>query len=213
MSMWVLIYICAFLAFFSVVEMVKRFRDLRPEFTRKVVHIGSCLLIFTMPWFLNKWEVMLLALAFIVLLLFTRVYGLFSAVQGVKRKTIGEFTFPMGAALSAYFFLPEQPHAFQVGFLVLAFSDSLAEFVGRRMPMWSANILGGAKSVGGSVAFLFSTLIILIVGVHWWGVEVNYLKLAMGCAAITAVEFSQVFGIDNLFIPVSTCVIWEWMSL
>jgi len=199
-----------FLGFFVLMEASKRWFKLKPEHTRKVVHVGSCLLIATMPFYIQAYEVMILAGAFIGLLLLTRFYGLFSAVQGVKRKTVGEFTLPLGAVLAAYFFLPNQVEAFQAGFVILGFSDTVAEWAGTKWKWIQVTIFGGDKSLGGAIAFFISAYILLSILALYWGVQLSPLKLVAGLVLLTFVELSQSFGIDNMFIPVTTAIVWEW---
>lgn len=210
MTLNAFIFAGVFVTFFIIVELAKRGLSIKPERTRKVVHIVSSLLIVAMPLFVSAVEIIMLAGAFIILLITTRYTGSFSAVQGVKRKTVGEFTLPLGAVLAAYFYLPSHAEAFQVGFVVLAFSDTLAEWVGTKWTWVTLQIMGGEKSLGGSIAFFLSALVLMSGLALVWGAEVNQVKLFAGLVLMTAVELSQSFGIDNMFIPVSTALVWDW---
>lgn len=209
-SIW-WIYLVGFVAFFVTVEWQKRKWAWQAEKTRKLVHVVSCLTICTMPWYISNETIYGLALAFVGLLAATRIFGGFSAVQGVKRKTIGEFTLPLGAILCAWVFLPENAVAFQVGFVVLAISDTLAEWVGGRWPILKVNLRYATKSLGGAIAFWISMTAVMLVFSHVLGISMNGWKLVIGCAMVAAMELSQGFGIDNLFIPVATGMAWEWV--
>ncbi len=206
------LYLGVFVTFFATMEIVKRMANFAAEDTRKVVHAGTSTIVCSMPFFVNTTEILILAAGFIGLLSVTKFYGLFSAVQGVKRKTIGEFAFAVGAGLAAVFLLPQHPEAFICGFVVLGISDTAAQIIGEWKPIRSFRIFSQSKSLGGSTAFFLATLVILFSLARFFEIEVEVLRLTLAAMLVTLVEFSQVFGIDNLLIPISTGLLFEWMQ-
>ena len=103
--------------------------------------------------------------------------------------------------VAAIFFLPENIIAFQFGIFVLGFSDALANILGDLLGRHRIKILGGYKSLEGSLVFFITTLILLMIFVaepSLANLEV-YLMIAL---FLTLLEFLLFLGLDNLFLPV-----------
>lgn len=211
MSIAFYLYLTAFLGFFTATELVKRRFRLKAEITRKVVHVGCSAIVCSMPFYISATEIYMLACGFISLLAVTRVTGIFTSVQGVKRKTIGEFTFAIGTALAVWLMLPDDPFAFVVGFLVLGISDTAAELVGSKYPIRRINIAGFTKSIGGATAFFVSALLIFIGAHLYLELPIAFWKVALGCALLALIELGSPIGIDNLLIPAATALVWGEM--
>lgn len=211
MSLSFYLYLVAFLGFFTATELVKRQFSLKAEITRKVVHVGCSAIVCSMPFYITAIEIYLLAGSFIALLAITRVTGIFTSVQGVKRKTFGEFTFAIGTAIAVWLMLPDDPLGFVVGFLVLGISDTVAELVGSKYPICRINIAGFTKSIGGVAAFLVSALMIFFGALLYLGLPFLVWKVALGCALLAIIELGSPIGIDNLLIPAATALVWGEM--
>ena len=66
------------LTFFFIIEFIKVYFLLRAENSRKLIHVGSCLIVCTMPFFIDKTGIMILSGLFIVLfILIYMIYLLF----------------------------------------------------------------------------------------------------------------------------------------
>lgn len=191
-----LIFSLTSLALIVGVELIKRKFSIPIFITRKVAHIGGSLIAFTSPYFLSQKEVIFVALALAVILSLTRGTTLFSSIQGVKRNTLGEVYLPISVALCAIFFLPNSVLAFQFGMLVMGISDGLAGLVGEGLGKKYLKVFGHRKSVEGSSAFFFSTLILTVLFAH----QFNYRVIGI-VVALTVIELSLEFGLDNLVLP------------
>lgn len=196
------------LGLFAAAEFLKRKLKLAPELSRKLTHVGASLTIVFMPEYLHRFEIMIMSILFLGILLLSKRLNVLTGIHGVKRKTIGEFTFPLGAFVTAAVLLPNNPEAFSFGFLILAFSDPAAELVGTRLPVLSWKILGQEKSLGGFLAFL---IVSLGVCLYWAGL--NQSIEALMASAIIAVSLAifesiQPYGYDNLTIPVAAGALW-----
>lgn len=202
MSWGVVIYALIFLVQFFLMELLKRHLGIQAEFTRKIIHVLSGVIVASMPWFIEGVGVMILSASFIVLLLFSKQVGLFSSIHGVKRKTIGEFAFAGSPGLAAFILLPEEQYAFCFGFLILAFSDTAAELVGSWRPISQFKVFGSSKSVGGSSAFLFVSLVLTVVWSMTLGVEISYSSMLIVLVSLTILEFIQPYGLDDLSLPI-----------
>jgi len=208
MSIAFFLYLTAFLGFFTATELVKRQFRLKAEITRKVVHVGCSAIVCSMPFYISAIEIYLLAGSFVALLVITRVTGIFTSVQGVKRRTFGEFTFAIGTAIAVWLMLPNDPRAFVVGFLVLGISDTAAELVGSKYPIRRINMAGFTKSIGGATAFFVSALMLFFGALLFSGLPIVFWKVALGCALLAFIELGSPIGIDNLLIPSITALVW-----
>ncbi len=167
---------------------------------RKIIHIGSSFIIFFFPYFLSLNEIIFLSLLFALLFFFAKIFNFLPIISKVNRVSLGEVFYPLGIMLAAILFLPYDIMAFQFGVLVLGFSDSLANVFGA---LWGKNhfrLMGGSKSLEGSLAFLITTLILLLVfqGVNSFLDLGIYLVIAL---ILSLVEFSLFLGLDNLLLP------------
>ena len=64
------------LTFFFIIEFIKVYFLLRAENSRKLIHVGSCLIVCTMPFFIDKIGIMILSGLFIVLFVLSRNFGI-----------------------------------------------------------------------------------------------------------------------------------------
>jgi dolichol kinase len=200
-----LLYGLTFGLFFVLVELIKRRADYPPEQTRRVVHIGSSLITASMAYWSERWVITILALAFILILSITRVFRWFTSLQGVKRTTIGEFTFAFSTILAAWMLLPQNPFAFAFGYLVLAISDTSAQLVGERWPLRTMQFFGQRKSLGGGAAFFVSSSVLTIGALLLVGTGLTVQLLALMLVLLLGLTFLEIlltFGLDNAVLPV-----------
>jgi phytol kinase len=167
---------------------------------RKIIHIISSFIIFFFPYFLSLNEIIFLSLLFALIFFFTKIFNFIPIINNVKRVSLGEVFYPLGVMLAAILFLPYDIMAFQFGVLVLGFSDSLANIVGA---LWGKNyfrLMGGSKSLAGSLAFLITTLILIFIfqGINSLGDIAIYLIIAL---ILSFAEFVLFLGLDNLLLP------------
>lgn len=199
-----LLYAFFFVAFFITVECIKRWQNYAPEQTRKVVHIGSSLITASMAFWSDRKVITLLAILFMLLLWFTRNNKWFTSLQGVRRMTIGEFTFALSTIPAAWVFLPGHPEAFAFGFLILGVSDTSAQWFGNRYPVRRIIVFKQLKSLGGSLAFFIVSLVITLMALTYLDIMLaaNQVLIMMGCIlALTAMEGLLTYGLDNAIIP------------
>jgi dolichol kinase len=206
------LFAAAFTLVLIAIELAKRYFDWVPENSRKLAHIATSLLISIMPLWLTATQIILLAGTFIGLLIFTKATKVFTSVQSVKRTTYGEFAIAVAAVVSALVFLPLHPDWFMIGFLVLAFSDTAAEFAGKKQPIVRIEIFKQPKSLGGSSIFAVTAIIICVLAAEVLKIDYNLAKLCIGLASVTLVEAFLVFGLDNAAIPVATGLAIEWAT-
>jgi CDP-diglyceride synthetase len=99
--------------------------------------------------------------------------------------------------------------------LVLSVSDTLAALVGQALGRHAYRPFGELKTVEGSVAFLASAFVcVLVCLLHWAPLAVaECLVCALAVALVaTGVEGISVLGSDNLTVPLGTCWAVDWFG-
>lgn len=207
-GMNVVIFAIIFLALFVAIEILQRRTNMKNEYSRKLAHVSSALVTVLMPYFLSRWEVVGLALFFAVFLLATRLTGFFQSIHKVGRRTLGEVYFPLGVAVTGYFFLPNDPRAFQFGMLVLGLSDAIGGLVGYVLGDRKTKLFGD-KSIEGAGAFFLCTLAVFFV----WGSSRNgvFVGLLVGIGS-TCVELLLDHGFDNLVLPIFSATLAKMLA-
>ncbi|MDD2731685.1 MAG: hypothetical protein PHI53_00625 [Candidatus Pacebacteria bacterium] len=178
-------------------EFVSRKFLIPAHFSRKMAHIFSALIVFAMPFFLSKNEIIIIAVIFAIILFLTRRKNIFSSIHSVERKTFGEIFLPMGVALCAFCFLPQKTTAFQFGILIMGISDALASIFGEKFGKHIIKLFGHKKSIEGSAVFFISSTIIALFFTSGF----NYCIFSVAII-LTFTELVSVIGLDNLILPV-----------
>ena len=174
-------------------------RGLGPETTRQVAHVVGAASVAVLPLFLRLSELVLLAVFFTALLSWTRARHLLSSVHGIRRVTVGALVFPAGLLLAVLLGW-QHPGAIAYAALVLATADPAAALVGRRFKSVAWPVMGGHKTVAGSLAFaLVAVAIGLLIGAGAGDVR---LLAVFGAALVLAfIEGSIGYGLDNVPVP------------
>src|SRR3989344_7897955 len=170
-------------------EFIKRKFSLPVYITRKIAHFGGALIAFISPLFLNQKEIIIIGIIFAIILFFTRRTKLFSSIQAVSRATFGEIFLPMGVALCALFFLPDDIKSFQFGVLIMGVSDGLAGLIGESFGKHYFKIMNSRKSIEGACIFFGTSLILTFL----FASGINYGILAIPLI-LTVVEFFLEYG-------------------
>ena len=175
---------------------------LSAENSRKSVHILMGLTVLIFPYIFHEpWSVWLLAMLSLSLFYALRHYkrvreNLGDALYRIERKSYGEIYYTLAIALS--FTLAPNQESYMAAILTLTFSDALASLVGVRYGHYLVSLMGNKKSLEGSSAFFFTTLLILFF-------ITQDIPLALTLALLlTLIELLSVKGIDNILIPLAT---------
>jgi dolichol kinase len=206
MNSFFIIMAAAFLVLFVSVEIVQRIFRLQSEYTRKIAHVGSGFLVYFFPLVLSRNEIIVLALVFLVFLSITKMSGFLSSIHRVDRKTLGELFFPLGIAVSAFLFVPNNSVAFQFGALVLGLSDAAGGLIGTFFGKHKIAFFGKKKSWEGSAAFFCTTL---IVGLGLMKGNSSLYSMVLVAAVLTVIELMLTFGVDNLLIPIVSGLLFQ----
>jgi CDP-diglyceride synthetase len=180
------------------------------EITRKLSHIGICLLfLFVVPlqFFLGYnggvfMEIVLVSTTFVIMLLLIQ-RNMLGFVTKVKRRSIGQFSIFAGLTciLILNYFLNATVF-YLISVMILAFADTGAVLGGVITKLFTSSDVSSEKTIIGTVIFaLISTLIILLIYFLYGLPYHNGLLYAVLISTIT--ERVSKNGWDNLYIPIA----------
>ena len=183
---------------------------LKPEFSRKAVHILLGCITLSFPWvFREPWAVLVLGILALAALLSIRLMkvlknSLGSVLYSVSRDSLGEIYFPISVVV--LFFLSHGNKVFYaIPILMLTFADSTAALIGssygrKNLAVEKEDI----KSLEGTVVFFIvafiSTLVPILLFTSIGRAEALLLSLIMGILA-ALIEVVSYNGNDNLLVP------------
>lgn len=192
-----------------ITEILWRGGKLHVETSRKIVHMGTGVIVAFWPHFLDWSVVQLLALAMLAAILVSHQFHIFKSIHSVSRLTKGEILYPIGIGICAL--LEPAPWVFSVAILHLALADGLAAIAGVHYGKKTRYmIISHGKSLLGSAAF-FVTSFLIFVGASFL-VSENALPHLYGwflwsALTLTFIENISWYGLDDITVPVSVIVI------
>lgn len=190
-----------------VAEVLWRAKLLEAEHSRKLVHIVVGTFAATWAFYMQDQQILLLAGAMFLVVVISRLLGIFSSIHSVKRKTWGELFFPIGIALSAL--LTDSPWIFLAAILHVSLADGLAAVVGRRyVRTHGYKVLGQQKTLVGSLAF-FNASLFIVISIVLLVPELQLIPtvLLLVPALATAAENLGLYGSDDLLVPLIVTVL------
>jgi phytol kinase len=200
----------AFLLLFAALELWSRKTFVRPETTRKLLHVGSGILTLAFPFvFVDLWPVAILSGAAALILAAARFVPVLQARCGgvvgrVERASWGEFYFPMSVVILFWLSLNEDALLFVIPVLVLTLADTASAVVGTRFGI--TRYCSAGKSVEGSVAFAVVAFLSVFAPLMAWssvGVPEALMTAATLALLLTLLEGAARRGLDNLLIPIA----------
>ena len=196
------IYVLLLICLFAITDFIKDRLLIDSNSSRKFVHIASCITVCTFPYTLKNIEIYLICFIFVIITSFTKYKGIFKSIHSVNRITFGAEAYPVGVLIATYYFLPLDKTAFIYGILVGGFSDSMASVIGKYYGYREIVVFGQKKSLGGSLSFFITTVIISYSIIFILGIEMNIISILIIAFILTLAELVQTFGLDNVTIPV-----------
>lgn len=200
-----------FLALFGMAEYLYHIKKVKPEITRKLVHVGTGILTLLFPLLLtDHWQVLFLSGSFMSLLLASLKYRWLPSINDVRRVSYGSLLYPVSVygCYLMYVFWGNGLITFYLPILTLTFCDPLAALVGKRFPAGQYRVGDGHKTVSGSLTFLVVAFLLAFGAffMHSVGVisitEILLFSIVVALAA-TLAEAASGAGTDNLTIPAS----------
>jgi dolichol kinase len=217
------IFLLLFLAIIVAAQFMYK-ASVDTEKSRKFVHVSGGILSLFLPYFIDShWYVLgLCSIAFLTLLI-TWIRKDLPGIHKTKRKSVGSVIFPIPVYIC--FAVDLEPRDTHIGFylpvLLLTFSDTIAEWSGKKWGKYGPAFFGGKKTLIGSL-FFFVSAVLLILGVMIytdnWTITftLNDLYPVLIIASVaTVAELVSMNGWDNLTVPLSVlAVIWiMWMNV
>lgn len=185
---------CLLLGF---VELLKRKLTLSTRMTRRMTHMGATIIAAVSALFISKSAIVTTCVLFAIVVFLSRKTTLLSSVHDIARISYGDVLLPVGEAVTALLFLPNNILAFQFGVIVMGIADACAGLIGERYGKKNLILPGLSKSTVGSITFFIVTLIIT-VGFKGT-VTIDSVIIA---SILTVTEYVGIYGSDNLILPV-----------
>lgn len=205
--------VVAFAALYVVAELLYHLGKINVEYTRKFVHISTGIITLFFPFLLNPLDLFIVCMAFGIFLVISKKLSFFQSVNGIERSSQGSILFPAAIVLVYFFqFYLGSYLYFLIPILILTVADSIAAMLGGKFPIIKYSILGNNKSIGGSLGFMITSILITIIGVGIFNSNLEspviLCALCIGLITTLAEAISQ-RGFDNLFVPLTTVfILW-----
>lgn len=175
-----------FLAFFTVLEFVKRKFKTNSEYTRKFAHVFGGLAVIVFSGYINRFEYLLLTIFFLLFFIVSHKKKLLYSFSAITRESYGEITYLLGLTILGIIFF-DQKNIFIPSLLILIFPDAIAGLIGYQ-------IRKERKTLAGSFIYFVVALVILI----------NFFPLSSSLIMsiiLSFTEFISPLGLDNLTVP------------
>jgi dolichol kinase len=200
----------AFLSLLVLAELWRRFGHPKPEWTRKLVHLGGGIACLFFPFLVHSpWVVLALALPLTGLFVAGGRFGFLKSLHGIGRRSRGAEYYPLSVFL-AFLMTQGKPWLYLAAVLVLAVGDAFAALIGSRYGVIRYEVEDGQKSLEGSLVFL----VIAFLAIHLPALlltdlprPVCVLAALLVAALVTGFEAISLEGADNLFVPLAVVVI------
>ncbi|MGK7931251.1 MAG: diacylglycerol/polyprenol kinase family protein [Microcystaceae cyanobacterium] len=205
-----------------IAETLGHLTEIRGEWTRKIVHLGSGNIIL-FAWLLNIPSLIGIAAAVIAatVALISYKIPILPSINGVGRNSLGTFFYAVSIGLLiGIFWTINQPYYGVLGILVMTWGDGMAAIIGQKWGKHPYQVFGMTKSWEGSltmagVSFLISMLI--LSSVYGYNSFIWLISLGLSIFATLLESFSKL-GIDNLTVPLGSAMfafygVNFWLSL
>ncbi len=190
-----------------------------PEVLRKLLHVIMGSVSISFPWLFHEvWPIWVLAVSSATFLALVKRWlplrsRFASIVCSIKRKTYGEFCFPLAVAM-LFTVAHAQPIFYCISLSILALGDALAALIGIFYGKHKYTTSDGLKTIEGSFCFFVVSAFATYGGLVLSGT--NFAPaLAIACllgCLVTAFEAIAWQGLDNLFIPLSAFALLKTLA-
>ena len=203
----ILLYI---FSIFLISIVFKRFNENSREIVRKIIHIGIGPLIPIAQFLkINQNSALIFTSIVSLMVLINYTYKLFPTIEDVERKSYGTLFYCLSLFILIYLFWDKDPYALISGFFIMTFGDGLAGLIGKSFNSKSWNFLKQKKSLlGTATMFLTSLIVVCSIGYYQHNsFNLNYFTIAFFA---TLLEQFSVLGIDNLIVPISSALLFNF---
>ncbi len=199
-----------FVGILLIAECWSRLFNPRPEWPRKLVHLGGGIVCIFIPYYLHS-AITVFILAFLLssLFYFGRKASFLKSLNSVERRTRGSEYYPI-AIFIVYLLAYDKPWLYVCAVLVLAMADAAAALVGSQYGKYRFVVENETKSLEGSLIFLIiafitiETPLLLLTQLPNSVIVLSAMLVAM---IVTLLEAISLEGLDNLVIPLAVAII------
>ncbi len=198
----------SFLLLFGISELINIVFKIHVEYTRKLVHICSGLLVLTFPFLFTHYIwVIIISVEFFILLKLSLKFNFLKSINGISRQSYGSLVYPLVVVISFLFYhlknTGNEYFYFYLPMLIMAFADPAAAFFGKKIPFGRFKVGAEEKTISGAIGFFVVAFIINLFILP----ETNFLLLFFIPFAATIAESRTSKGLDNLTVPLTIITI------
>ncbi len=190
----------------GVIELIRHNTNVSAPVTRKMAHVIAGITASSFPFIFDElYSVIVLAAAFLALMLFTRFLTGLGSVHQADPDSAGAFLFPVVIPL-VFWFAGGDWLMFMVPMLLLTIPDAVAAIAGIRYGEFKFSVNKQTRSLEGSVMFFLTAFIVILIPVllsERIDNETAILLALVLAMLVTGLEAVSVYGIDNLIIPLA----------
>ena len=195
---------------FLISIVFKKFNENSKEIVRKIIHIGIGPLIPIAQFLKIDQNSALVFTGFVSLtVLINYTYRIFPTIEDVERKSYGTFFYCLSLFILISLFWNKDPYSLITGFFIMTFGDGLAGLLGKSFNSKNWIFFKQKKSLFGTMTmFLTSLIIVYSIGyAQQNSFSLNYFTIAFFA---TLLEQFSVLGIDNLIVPISSALLFNF---
>ena len=195
---------------FLISIVFKKYNDGSREIVRKIIHIGIGPLIPIAQFLkINQNSALIFTGIVSIMVFINYTYKLFPTIEDVERKSYGTLFYCLSLFILIYFFWDKDPYALISGFFIMTFGDGLAGLIGKSFNSKSWIFFKQKKSLFGTMTmFITSLIVVCSIGyAQQSSLNLNYFTIAFFA---TLLEQFSVLGIDNLIVPISSALFFNF---
>ena len=196
---------------FLISIVFKKYNEDSREIVRKIIHIGIGPLI-PIAQFLKIDQNSALLFTGIVssLVLINYTYKLFPTIEDIERKSYGTLFYCISLFILIFLFWDKDPYSLITGFFIMTFGDGLAGLIGKSFNSKSWIFFKQKKSLFGTLT-MFLTSLIIVASLGYAQKNSLYLNYFTIAFIATLLEQFSVLGIDNLIVPISSALCFNFL--
>jgi len=204
--------ISAFIYIFVIILISTRLVKYPYEASRIFVHIMAA-----NAWFIgiflikDYWFAMGLSVFFILFTILNLIFDWIPAINAETRfESLGNVYYTCSVALLILltFNISRYQVAGGLGILVMAYGDGFASLIGRRYGKHSFAIFKGKKSIEGSLTMFVLSILTIAAYLTIVSYSLNWYVILLIAAVATVVEAISPHGLDNIFVPLITSLLY-----
>ncbi len=200
----------AFLLLLAGAEVWARAGNPKPEWTRKLVHLGGGIVCLFFPFLIQSVTVIIaMCLTLTAIFAIGAKTGTLRSLHLVKRRSRGAEYYPL-AIIVLFMMSSREPWFYVASILVLAVADTCAALVGSSYGRVRYEVDDSTKSIEGSLSFLLMAIIVILAPLLIM-TDIPFTRCILASLLVgllvTGFEAVSLHGADNLFVPIGACAI------